>query len=75
MGKVYKQSFRIFEQFENIAVNGAVDAGDLISKEYTKLLVQSDLVRKDHNGKYVLTGHGHAFWNYRWRSLFEKLNA
>ncbi|MFA5132505.1 MAG: hypothetical protein WC444_04275 [Candidatus Paceibacterota bacterium] len=58
----YMGTWRVMEQFENIAQMQPVFAGELISKSYTKMLVKAGLVGKDNNGDYILTEDGAAMW-------------
>lgn len=65
------ERWRLMEEFEIIATRAPVWPGDLISKKRAKILEDAGLIKRDKEGKFILTPNGHEIYSY-WRILPEE---
>lgn len=63
--------WRLMEEFENIAKNAPLFAGDTISHAGAKALTDGGLITRDGDGKHILSEEGQRVWQI-WRNIPEE---
>lgn len=67
-GDQMSERWRQMEEFENIAKNQPVFAGNTISHRGAKVLTQAGLIERNKNGDHILSDRGKQLWAL-WRVI------